>query len=198
MELLIRAAHISDLPHIYDICLKTGFSGADATDLVSDRFIIGQYFAAPYIHYETDLCFVITTGSTLLGYILGVSISRDFNAWMNKTWLPAIREYYPLTMTVKSDFEKFMIETIHKECIFPDFLEGYPSHLHIDLLPAAQRKGLGTKLIEKLIEKLQVKGSPGLHLAVGEKNTNAIQFYNRTGFSTLLTKPGSVYMGRDL
>ncbi len=198
MDLYIRQAHLADLPHIYHICLKTGLSGLDATAAVSDKYIIGQYFAAPYLHHEIDLCFVVTNGLIPLGYILSAAQTTVFNDWMNKKWLPEIRNHYPLTLKPKSAFEKFMIDVIHRDCSFQPFLKKYPSHLHIDLLPAAQGKGFGRKLVHELKEKLKLKGSEGLHLSVGEKNTNAIKFYNRIGFSNLLNKSGAVFMVMEL
>ena len=62
MNYSIRQASASDLPYIYDICRLTGKVGKDCTPLISDHHIVGQYFAAPYIHYEMDTCFVVDNG----------------------------------------------------------------------------------------------------------------------------------------
>ncbi len=195
MDVSIRQARISDLPYIYDICLKTGKNGEDSSGLLSDKYIVGQYFAAPYLHFEIDLCFVIEKNSIPAGYIIGASSTEGFNTWMNTHWLPAIREFYPAGMNPKSDFEKFLIDTINKDCCTPDFLLDYPSHLHIDLLPGVQKMGYGKKLMSTFIEKLRSKRSTGVHLAAGIENTNAIEFYKSIGFKELKKDPGSLFMG---
>jgi GNAT superfamily N-acetyltransferase len=198
MEQKIRPAHIADLPYIYDICLKTALSGQDATYQVSDKFMIGQYFAAPYLHFEIDVCFIVTDKTVPLGYILGTSDSAAFYDWMNTMWLPSIRSIYPVEMPHISDFERFVINVINQDCHFPGFLKEYPAHLHIDLLPQAQRMGMGNRLISKFIDKLKSKGVPGLHLSVGEKNQRAVAFYKKVGFLHLATKSAALFMGKKL
>ena len=95
-------------------------------------------------------------------------------------------------------FESFVINIIHKDCHLDEFLEDYPAHLHIDLLPQLQGKGLGKKLMSEFIDKLKLKGSMGLHLSVGEKNIKAINFYEKSGFSHLVSKSSAVFMGIKL
>jgi ribosomal protein S18 acetylase RimI-like enzyme len=65
-----------------------------------------------------------------------------------------------------------------------------PAHLHIDLLPEAQKQGWGRKLIERFIANLRTHGVTGVHLGVGAKNTNAIAFYERVGFTCMAASEG--------
>jgi len=195
MNIDIRQAQQADLPYIYDICLRTGLSGKDASSAVSDKYMIGQYFAAPYIYYEIDLCFAVTGDYKPMGYIVGTSNSSAFYSWMNLNWLPQIRCIYPDKMPAASDFESFVINIIHKDCHLDEFLKDYPAHLHIDLLPQLQGKGVGKKLMSEFINKLKLKGSTGLHLSVGEKNLKAIKFYKKSGFCHLFSKSSAVFMG---
>jgi ribosomal protein S18 acetylase RimI-like enzyme len=74
----------------------------------------------------------------------------------------------------------------------------HPAHLHIDLLPSAQGRGLGRELIEWLCEELAGRDIPGVHLGVSADNTGAIVFYERLGFETLLVEADTVWMGRLL
>ena len=57
-DLLIRNVEFSDIPYLYEICLKTGASGKDAAGLFYDPYLLGQYYAAPYAFFEKELCFV--------------------------------------------------------------------------------------------------------------------------------------------
>ena len=65
MSFNIRPYHPSDLPNIYRICLKTAKSGKDGTDLYKYPDLIGNYFAAPYVNFEPELCFIITKSDIL-------------------------------------------------------------------------------------------------------------------------------------
>lgn len=195
MEYTIRQAHLSDLAYVYNICLKTGLNGSDASAFLSDKYIVGQYYAAPYLHFEIDSCFILERQTIPLGYIIGTSSITDFNKWMNEKWLPKIRKNYPADLNPKSDFEKFLIDTIHSDCKLPGFLHNFPSQLHIDILPEAQKMGFGRKLISNFIRKQKEKGSSGLHLGVGLENTDAIQFYEAIGFSELKVDSKALIMG---
>lgn len=74
----------------------------------------------------------------------------------------------------------------------PDVLAAYPAHLHIDLLPRAQRQGWGRRLVSALCAALAAQGVPGVHLGYDPANTNARAFYDRLGFKEL---PGSTPTG---
>lgn len=198
MDITIRHAALSDLPYIHDICRLTGKSGKDATNFISDNYIAGQYFAAPYLHFELDACFVLDNGSVPVGYVIGTSSTLTFNAWMNGSWLPAIRKYYGPGFTPKSDFEQFLYTVIHRDCELPEYLAYYPGHLHIDLLPEAQNKGFGKKLISRFLDAMKQKGINAIHLGVGLGNTNAIGFYKRFGFFEIKEDSGTLFMGYRL
>jgi ribosomal protein S18 acetylase RimI-like enzyme len=79
-----------------------------------------------------------------------------------------------------------MIRLIHKGYQFDAKLEpDYPAHLHIDLLARAQGQGQGKRLMHAFLNQLRTLEVAGVHLGVGAKNTNAIDFYERMGFTCL-------------
>ena len=81
----------------------------------------------------------------------------------------------------------------------PEPYEAYPSHLHIDLLPRAQGRGLGRRMLEEVMDTLARRGSPGAHLGVSTLNRRALGFYQRLGFRELVrvgsAADGCIYMG---
>jgi ribosomal protein S18 acetylase RimI-like enzyme len=74
----------------------------------------------------------------------------------------------------------------------------YPAHLHIDILPIAQGKGMGKVLMNEFINELKNQKVPGLHLEVGKANENAIEFYKHLGFLVLKEYEYSYAMGIKL
>ena len=78
MAFKIRPYHASDFTSLYRICLKTGDSGKDASNLYSDPDLLGHIYAGPYVHFEPDLCFVTTQSDKPYGYILGTRDSQTF------------------------------------------------------------------------------------------------------------------------
>ncbi|MCJ1255009.1 hypothetical protein MMC24_002825 [Lignoscripta atroalba] len=69
-------------------------------------------------------------------------------------------------------------DLLHAE--FPQLVEEYPGHLHIDILPAYQRRGYGRELVGRFCERMG--GVRGLHLVMAGDNVQAERFYGRVGF----------------
>ena len=66
---------------------------------------------------------------------------------------------------------------------YPSLMTNYPAHLHIDLLPEYQQKGLGTELMTRFLEEIKEKGATGVHLLMVEGNLDkAGVFYEKVGF----------------
>ncbi|KAA3614960.1 MAG: N-acetyltransferase [Calditrichaeota bacterium] len=182
METKIRLYNPSDLTALYDICLKTGDSGKDATEHYDDPKILGHFYAAPYAVLEPNLCFVVTCSGKPCGYILGTQNSEQFYETCENEWFPKLRENYPLPNANNTSKDAHIIRLIHKGHIVNQDLTDYPAHLHIDLLPITQGKGIGRKLMEIFLNKLRELEIPSVHLQVGKSNPGAIQYYEKMGF----------------
>jgi GNAT superfamily N-acetyltransferase len=202
-ETVIRKAIVQDLPHFYDICLKTGDNGKDATGFFHDPWLVGQYYAAPYLFFGDAISFVVEEG-TPQGYIVSVPDTAAFDAWMESVWLPPLRLRYPAESPeypAFSSHEGKIIAVIHKPHpadSLPPWRRAYPAHLHIDLLPTVQGKGRGRQLMEMLFAVLRERGVPGLHLGVSKKNKGALAFYEKMGFLPLEEDQGGFTVGIKL
>ena len=193
---VIRRAELTDLPYLYEICLKTANAGTDATGMLSDPNMVGHIFSAPYLMYEQDCCFVVDHNHKPKGYIVGCSDSNQYATWFENEWQPALQKKYPINEPV-SALESFVFDCIHQPVDRHTFNDEFPAHLHINLLPDLQGYGLGKKLIQQLVATLKTKNVRGLHLGVDAKNTSAMAFYERIGFHRLDTKDGE-FFGMDL
>lgn len=198
--MIIRKSTIQDLPYIYDICLKTGDSGKDATPFFEDAAMLGSYYAAPYVVHSPNDCFVVIEDGLVSGYILSTKDTNPFYEWLNGEWLSSIQEMYKNGFTPKSEKESSLLKTIMKgaELEKSSWLKDYPAHLHIDLLPRLQGKGAGKALMNTLFNHLASLGVCGVHLGVDINNQNAIGFYKKIGFSVLEEKEWGFVLGKKL
>jgi ribosomal protein S18 acetylase RimI-like enzyme len=198
MNATIRNYHPSDLPFIYEVCLKTGDSGKDASELYQDPYLIGHYYAAPYAVLEPELCFIACVDHKPVGYILGTENTEQFAARCEKAWFPVLRQRYPFPLEGDESLDARIIRLIHQGIpVKPEFLD-YPAHLHIDLLPAAQGQGFGRTLIETFAKALRKKDIAAFHLEVGKRNPGAIAFYQKVGFEQIADFPWSIGFGMKL
>lgn len=183
---MIRPYQPRDLARLYEICLRTGASGEDATHLVVDPRLFGELYAAPYAALEPAHALVVDDGSgAAVGYALGALDTRAFEARCEAEWWPALRERHPVGSGA-NDLDELLVTMLHhRHAAADDVVARYPSHLHIDLLPEAQGAGWGRALMEALQDLLRAAGSPGVHLGVSARNRRALGFYAHLGYEEL-------------
>lgn len=198
----IRPYRPGDLDDLYRICLQTGDSGQDATQLFDDPLILGHVFAAPYGVFEPSLAFVVEDDLGVGGYIVAALDTRAFEKRLETDWWPALRDRYPAPPADIPPEQWTPDQRAAWPIHFPlkvsdDLAEGYPSHLHINLVPRLQSQGLGRRLIETLVHALREQGSAGLHFFVSPANRRAADFYRHLGF-TLFSADGPLIFVMDL
>ena len=202
----IRPARSGDEPAAYFVCLKTGNYGEDGEPFYpEDPDALGRVFVGPYLAFEPELSLVLEDEQGICGYALGAFDSHGFYARYEKEWRPELCARFPAPHGDASEWSR--VQHVHHWYHHPDYFcpepyETYPSHLHIDLLPRAQGRGYGRRMIEQVMNTLRRRGSPGVHLGVSALNSRAIGFYRRLDFHELI-RAGSgadecIYMGREL
>ncbi len=198
-EFTIRLATPDDRGAVYEICLRTGDLGADATGMYDDPDVLGHVYAGPYLALEPEFALVVTDEHGVEGYTLGALDTSRFVAAWRERWLPQIASRYPPPSgeaTTPDERARYALHFPERLCR-TDVVSAYPSHLHIDLLPRARGRGWGRRLVTALFDRLRDAGSPGVHLNVHPENARAVAFYRRVGFTELEAGPGGL-MGRRL
>ncbi|HEV2365844.1 MAG TPA: GNAT family N-acetyltransferase [Caulobacteraceae bacterium] len=185
----IRTARESDIEAIYEVALKTGDAGVDASGLHPDGRIVGDLFAVPYVLFSRKLSFAIEDEEGVGGYVLGALDTAAFETRLTEAWWPGKRLRYRAPVgeprpdwNADARWRWF----VHNPRPTPRRIaEPYPSHLHIDLLPRLQGKGIGRRAMDLWLEQARAAGSSGAHLGVSTRNHRALRFYRAYG----LTEP---------
>lgn len=201
LPLTLRRYQPSDLPAIVDICVRTGDNGADASGGYADNSLLAAVYARPYVLLEPDLAFVVDDGTRAVGYILGTADTLRFIERYRSEYLPQIvAEYRTLEVGDHAPSAGLIREGLRRpERLWRAQFKGYPAHLHIDLLPVAQARGNGRRLMERFLDTLRARNVPGVHLGVSAANEQALGFYQRLNFELLpIEVPGSLYLGLRL
>jgi ribosomal protein S18 acetylase RimI-like enzyme len=181
----IRPYEPADLDAVYEVCLRTGDAGNDASHLLDDPVILGHLYVGPYVTLEPSLAFVLEDARGVCGYVLGALESDSFYRRYRDEWLPTLQARYSEPQGDASTWsrtERLYHQVHHPRTDFPPELRDYPSHLHIDLLPRAQGRGNGQRMMARLLSALREHGSDGVWLGVNPSNNRAIAFYEKLGF----------------
>jgi ribosomal protein S18 acetylase RimI-like enzyme len=204
MSFAIRPCEPKDFDAVYEVCLKTGDAGQDATHLYKDPKALGHLYVGPYITLEPSLAFVLRDDLGVCGYVLGALNTKKFQERFVKEWLPPLQKIYPdpkgdeTTWTLD---EQIYHDIHHPKTEIYKAIEAFPSHLHIDLISRAQGQGNGKRMMEVLLDALRQRGSSAVHLGMFASNHRALHFYQKLGFQLL--KPEEfpkeiLYLGKHL
>ncbi|MFE5308190.1 GNAT family N-acetyltransferase [Isoptericola sp. NPDC056605] len=190
----------TDRDALYDVCLRTGDSGEDATGLYADGDLLGHVYLGAYLELEPDLARVLRReDGTPLGYCVATASTADFERRCEESWWPALRRRYAAPAEDDASPDAPLLRAIHATSrTTAPWLDEFPAHLHVDLLPEAQGGGRGRRVLEAVLDGVAAAGAPGIHLGVGGRNVRAIGFYEHLGFRTLEHHPWGLTMGMRL
>jgi ribosomal protein S18 acetylase RimI-like enzyme len=202
----LRPPQAGDRAGAYAVCLKTGNFGQDGEPFYrDDPEALGRVFVGPYLDYEPELARILEDDQGICGYVLAAMDSHAFYARYEAEWRPELCRAYPAPTGDPGGWNR--VQQIHHVYHHPDYFcpepyDQYPSHVHIDLLPRAQGRGLGRAMMAEVLGLLRQRGSPGAHLGVSLPNIPAQGFYRKLGFQPLIQvgegMEGCLYLGHRL
>ena len=203
---VLRPVRPGDEAGAYHVCLRTGDNGRDGEPFYrEDPAALGRIFVGPYLKFAAELGVILEDEAGVCGYALGALDSRAFFACYEAEWRPALCAQFSAPVGDPASWTR--VQQIHHlyhhpEYFWPEPYAAFPSHLHIDLLPRAQGRGWGRRMVEHVMAALRRRGSPGVHLGVSTLNLAAQGFYQRLGFRALIRvgpeNDGCLYLGREL
>ncbi len=182
----IRPYEEKDMENVRFVCLDSA-GKVDASKYVKN-FLLNAY-CNYYIENEPHNCFVaVDESDNAVGYIL---CAEDFDTFSEIFLTKYARRHLKFKSIYRIASKMSILEQ-------KKYKSDYPAHLHIDLLPEYQQKGLGRQLINTLCHHLKEKGVKGVMLSVFIGNTGAIKFYKKCGFTKVKTDLTSIVFAKKL
>ena len=188
----IRQVRPDDLESLYGISLATGLAGGDASHLYADSRLMGHIYAAPYALLEPRLALVVEDSEGVAGFAVGVTDTTAWERRLERDWWPALRERY--AMPEEADAARWTPDQrrafmIHCPAATPPAVAlSYPAHLHVNLLPRLQRRGIGARLLDRWTSVARTRGARAIHVAINRANTGGAEFWRKMGFADLAAK----------
>lgn len=135
----------------------------------------------------------------VVGYCIGTVDTLSFAQRWREEFAPSVdRTLVPppdvhvggdddaASLMEKEDVRHFRKAVYEADCSmlqsWPETLQQYPAHIHIDILKEYQRKGWGTVLMKRFFDKARELGASGVHLDMVQSNVKARAFYESIGF----------------
>lgn len=182
----IRPYNAKDKENVRFVCLNS--DGPCKSSKRAKNFILSVY-CDYYIEHEPENCFVAADDNDrAIGYVISTQNFDKFKEIYISTYYPKIKKW-------EYRRRKSALRAIASQ---GKYKEDYPAHLHIDILPDYQHKGLGRNLMDALCDNLRQKDVEGVMFTVWHKNYNAIKFYEKYGFELIETKETTLVYGLKL
>ena len=182
----IRPYRPEDREHVRRVCLHA--KPGEVVELSPARAASLATFCDYYIDCEPQNCFVAVDGGKVIGCVWCAEDYWRYYRRFSETYLLGMKDI-PLRNRMNYWGAAWTPRFLAKK---------YPAHLHIDILEAYQRMGLGHRLMDALAAHLRAKGVPGVMLVVSARNEKGVNFYRKYGFKQLLRISRSVVMGLRL
>jgi ribosomal protein S18 acetylase RimI-like enzyme len=207
-DVVVRIYRPEDESAIKEITYQTGFKGENLAGrkYFDDKHLLYLIFIYYYPNFEPKHCFVAenTTTGAVVGFICGTPDTHQQEKRFKKTipWRIFVWTFtftiwrYPKTFATLLKMAK-MIPSIDPKG-FSEIIKTYPAHLHINLLPKYQRKGLGTRMIQIFENHLKDLCVPGVHLQTTNYNKKAIPFYIKQDYQLVNDVPLKHFLYDDL
>ena len=178
----VRAYVAKDRDAVESICLATADTRLAKNKLMRDALL--DCFCRWYLTNEPENCFVALDGQDQpIGYIL---CAEDFARWESSF----MKSLHGL---LKNPVSKLMGRAT-VDSLRP-YSTDYPAHLHIDILPAYQRQGIGGQLLNALCDHLREINIPGVMLSVAKDNEKGVGYYQKHGFELLGERKEELFFG---
>lgn len=184
----VRKYISSDKERLRFICKETTGEENKKNEALLDSIavIFNDYFT----ENEPDNIFVAVNDDNIpVGYVICSTDISLFKKKMFREYSKRVKDVYP--SSVFMHYASVIAVLIAKK--------KYRTHLHIDLLPEAQRQGLGTRLIDSLCLHLKEKGIKNVSVMTISKKSSGYKFYKKYGFRQFLKiSPDRISMTYDI
>jgi len=183
----LRPIARSDVPALYAISLATGDAGGDATNLYADGQLLGHIYSAPYALLSPKTAFVAEDALGVGGYVVGTVDTVAFESRLEREWWPSLRELHedpsatPRSAWTPDQRRAHMIHHPHRTV--GAMVEAFPAHVHMNLLPRMQRRGIGRQLLDLWLARARDLGAAGVHCGVNAANQGGLAFWQAVGFT---------------
>ncbi len=184
-EISIRAFQLADRDAIRAISFATGFMGETVGWLWPDSESFADLTNNYYIEREAESLFVAERDGVVVGYLMGCADSERGRGAMAREVRRLLLRGYLLRPGAAAFLWRSAFDIVRDRGAADEVLGDahWPAHLHINLLPEGRGLGLGRRLVDAWLARLDSAGVPGIHLGTFAENYSAIRFFESCGFA---------------
>lgn len=162
---------------------------------------MGHIYSGPYAALEPSLVLLWMDQEGVAAFALGALDTAAWEARLEREWWPALRKEYDDVDHVPAHQwtpDQVRMHMIHHPTLTPtNVVSTAPAHLHLNLLPRAQGKGIGKMLLNAWLERASRLGAHSVHVGVNQQNGRGVRFWHAAGFIKLHAHGRTVWLGKQ-
>ena len=200
----IRGLRRRDRAAVREICAQTAWMGRPDTDRIGDDWIWAEFWTRYFTDRDRTCSWVAVTpgDARVVGYLTGTPDVRRVDRYvpylLPGVVLRVVRKRLMRHARSCRAIVGLLRSMLRDELSLPPRLaDRYPATCHINLLPAARRRGLGRVLMRTFLEQMRSLGAPGVHAQMLSVNEPIRRFCSSFGFRHVATSPLTAFAHVD-
>jgi len=192
----IRLLRRADRAGVREICSATAWMGAPAPELIGDEWIWAEFWTRYFTDRDRRGSWVVErrADGAVVGYLTGTRDVGRFDAYvpflLPGIVLRAVRRRLIRRQAPRRAILALLRSLAAGELALPPGAAGaYPATFHVNLLPEARRRGLGSMLLVRFLDRMRAVDAPGVHVQPLSGNRPIRQLLRRAGFRLLGARP---------
>ncbi len=191
MEVKVRPYHAGDRPAVRAIALATADRGRPGGWLFPHPEVTADLLTRYYTDFEPPASWVAELDGRVVGYVAGSLYPRQHRRVMRRQVIPRAVLWSVLRggLWHRRSWQWAWAATFTalRYGLPPTITEEeYPAHIHVNVLPLAQGRGVGKALAHCFLTHAAEAGCPGVYAKVRGDNQRARRFFAQLGFRPLL------------
>lgn len=210
---LIRKYRPDDRQSVRDICARTCWMGEHRPELIGDDWLWAEFWTRYFTDVESDLTWVVVRhghfsepcDSAMLGpqdrvfgYLTGTADCSRFDHYGYRllpriVWHVIRRRLMRRRQSRRAILQLARAMLANDTALPRELRRQFPATCHIDLLPPARQRGVGSTMLQYFLDDLAARGVPGVHAQTLNLNLAAGKSLARAGFTLALTRPTAAF-----
>ncbi|MGB9521182.1 MAG: GNAT family N-acetyltransferase [Anaerolineales bacterium] len=192
MSAIIRHYSPKDRQDVFRIAADTAYFGDQVEHFMEDRTLFCDAFCTYYTDFEPQNAWVAEENGRVVGYLLGCSDTKTQQKVILNKIIPQLildifrRKYVIGRLTLHYGYG-LILSALYGQNVHAD-LQSYPAHFHLNIESGKRGAGIGRRLLEEFINKMNEDGIHGIHLKTTSENKAACALYEKLNFKLIDAK----------
>ncbi|HUT01271.1 MAG TPA: GNAT family N-acetyltransferase [Phycisphaerae bacterium] len=200
----VRRYRRGDRSAVRSICAATAWLGEPAPERIADEWIWAEFWTRYFTDREPQTSWTVArrTDGAVGGYLTGTADVGRFDRYVPFLLPGIVLRVVRKRLIRRRPSRRALLGFLRlfaddEMALPPGVARHYPATFHMNLLPEARRHGLGSRLLDRFLDRMRAMGTLGVHTQPLSVNQPIQRFLERRGFRLLASRPCHAFAHAD-